>query len=238
MTELGYCTLKPYDPNSGTYTVNQFITGVSVVTGAASVSPVYSSPSGSAGLYEQIFTQTSDPRPNTVDWMNGICTFEPTAWTHFSANMTLISHYSYDYSTPLFRAYDIPCPNSGLSSTIPVDGVRTDWDRSSWSSKAYYVTNSHGITSWMNSQSGISRTTGWAPISAIAGSSTSTMLAACAIYIRMFGYSSTEWKTSENILFYDHYMEEWAAGNMTGLAPNDCFSGQIQFANFSSTSIV
>lgn len=99
----------------------------------------YSSTASTAVCYEQVFTETPDPKPKTEDWFNFITGFDAGNYSAFgmSAYVTsvmAINMYPYSGglpSTMQFRTVISTADGSGSgdSACIPVDGIAgtTDW---------------------------------------------------------------------------------------------------------------
>lgn len=195
--------------------IKLFVTGSGLETSVASSTIVtgtgtiqytteqFSSTSASARVYEQIFTQQADPQPETEDWTNFICEFDPTKYDEFSARCDAVIYYPDSGSSisPIVRAFYAPS-STGLSATLPVDGVNTglDW---SWSS---YNSSTHLLNLYASTQK-------WWPLSAIVGSATEPMLAAVCAYNPLFRRTRAQ----------------WASGQCSALPYNCKFSGAIAF---------
>ena len=195
--------------------IKLFVTGSGLETSVASSTIVtgtgtiqytteqFSSTSASARVYEQIFTQQADPQPETEDWTNFICEFDPTKYDEFSARCDAVIYYPDSGSSisPIVRAFYTPS-STGLSASLPVDGVNTglDW---SWSS---YNSSTHLLNLYASTQK-------WYPLSAIVGSATEPMLAAVCAYNPLFKKTRAQ----------------WASGQCSALPYNCKFSGAIAF---------
>lgn len=195
--------------------IKLFVTGSGLETSVASSTIVtgtgtiqytteqFSSTSASARVYEQIFTQQADPQPETEDWTNFICEFDPTKYDEFSAYCSAVIYYPDSGSSisPIVRAFYAPS-STGLSASLPVDGVNTglDWSYSSYNS------STHLLNLYASTQK-------WFPLSAIVGSATEPMLAAVCAYNPLFKRTRAQ----------------WASGQCSALPYNCKFSGAIAF---------
>lgn len=195
--------------------IKLFVTGSGLETSVASSTIVtgtgtiqytteqFSSTSASAKVYEQIFTQQADPQPETEDWTNFICEFDPTKYDEFSAYCSAVIYYPDSGSSisPIVRAFYAPS-STGLSASLPVDGVNTglDWSYSSYNS------STHLLNLYASTQK-------WFPLSAIVGSATEPMLAAVCAYNPLFKRTRAQ----------------WASGQCSALPYNCKFSGGIAF---------
>ena len=195
--------------------IKLFVTGSGLETSVASSTIVtgtgtiqytteqFSSTSASARVYEQIFTQQADPQPETEDWTNFICEFDPTKYDEFSAYCSAVIYYPDSGSSisPIVRAFYAPS-STGLSASLPVDGVNTglDWSYSSYNS------STHLLNLYASTQK-------WYPLSAIVGSATEPMLAAVCAYDPLFKRTRAQ----------------WASGQCSALPYNCKFSGGIAF---------
>lgn len=195
--------------------IKLFVTGSGLETSVASSTIVtgtgtiqytteqFSSTSASARVYEQIFTQQADPQPETEDWTNFICEFDPTKYDEFSAYCSAVIYYPDSGSSisPIVRAFYAPS-STGLSASLPVDGVNTglDWSYSSYNS------STHLLNLYASTQK-------WYPLSAIVGSATEPMLAAVCAYNPLFKKTRAQ----------------WASGQCSALPYNCKFSGAIAF---------
>ena len=197
---------------TGRTLVSGLVTDVSAFNVTAS--QVYSSTAGTACCYEQIFTQEPDPQPGTMDWTNSVCTFNPEDWDQFSASVYLSSEYPIDFGhwQGIFRAY-YPPVGTGLSASLPVDGVTFDPIHTS-------VPTPEAPNAWKAS----AKTYGWFPISSIAGSATGPMVASVAIYNSYFNHSGMSGTSASA-----QAREEFSAGIRTALSGNDYLSGQFVF---------
>lgn len=193
----------------------QVTSGTSTYTYTSSghvYSPIYSSTATTARVWEQIFTQQSDPRPHTPDWTNEITSFDASDWQYFrvsaSGHRDLTANGMEGVSTPLVRAYST-LPYNSYSATLPVDGINFNWD--------YKTGRVYGNIPETFSGKYPSAEDQWAPISSIIGSATGPLHACVATYLMTFG----GWKAdSAN-----------NTGNPSWLKlPNGSeFSGAIQF---------
>ena len=184
-------------------------------------SEVFVSTSTDSCCYEQNFTESVDPKPQTEDWTNFITSFVPAKVSAFKMSASAV-HYS-GYRPVPYTADDSPICRAVISAdpvnttsrtmTIPVDGINTGF---SW-----HQYSSSGTMIYLSAELGH-----WEPISRICGSassSTEPMSAAVSVYNRFFGGTREQW-------------ESGGCSSCSALSPRNKFFGAVQFYYYGASA--
>lgn len=197
--------ISSWEYTASSTSIETAITGVSTWS-----SQVFKSTAATAHCYEQVFTQESDPNPETEDWFNTVTNitlnsdiYQPYCNSSFSFNGVEYNSTEFKasaFATGYVGGSQAPTPKFRLvtnyidkySARMPVDGyTELRWE---------------GGTDQ-------SATGEWASISVVAGHGNAAGAFSVAVYNPMFGGTRAE----------------WAAGQLTSLGGRGAFSGAVQF---------
>ena len=200
---------------------------------SAYVTPWYSSQAATARDVEQIFTEQSDPMPQTDDWENFILPITASDYVaaRFRIYITAINTTFAGISmpSPLYRM----CTSAGeLSATFPRDGYNIERGYTStsmpWPTAGKYglriIESSHS-NSANSARVVASAESPWIPMNQMAG--TETGLCSACVGCRANPFFINTWG-----IYSDDY--EWRSafleGMFTALPESAAISGQVQFA--------